>query len=203
MSDPHSRRQSTGGDWLTGAIGAGTRRAVPGRSPRTRRRGATIENSSARSLPCSTTSALARRRSRSTRSSAAGQRDGVAGLDEQRVDAVGGDVAVAVERAGDHRRARRHRLDQHDAERLAVQRRCAERPTPPRRRANFSALVDRDPATRSAASPPYSIRSRSVSARRRRPSTTRRRRAGASPGAAPPSPLRSSWRPRKKIAGRS
>ena len=68
----------------------------------------------------------AERGSSSTAPSAGGQRVGVAGLDEQGVDAVGGDVAVAVEAAGDDRRAGRHRLDQHDAERLAVQRRRAE-----------------------------------------------------------------------------
>ena len=56
----------------------------------------------------------------------AGQRRGVVRLDEQGVDSVGGDVAVAVEGTGDDRRLGRHRLDQHDAERLPMQRRRAE-----------------------------------------------------------------------------
>ena len=68
----------------------------------------------------------ARSSSSSTRRSAVASCVDVAGLDQQRVDVVGRDVAVAVERAGDDRGAGGHRLDQHDAERLAVQRRRAE-----------------------------------------------------------------------------
>ena len=115
------------------------------------------------------------------------QRRRVAGLDEQRVDTVGGDVAVAVERAGDHRACRppsprsgRRRTTR----RAATARR---RPTPP---AGGPTSRPRrcGPATRSA----RRRRARSAAgrcrARRRRPSTTRRGRAAASPGAAPPAP---------------
>ena len=59
-----------------------------------------------------------------------GQRVDVAGLGEQGVDTVGGHVAVAVDAAGDDRRAGGHRLDQHDPEGLAVQRRGAEHRRP-------------------------------------------------------------------------
>ena len=56
----------------------------------------------------------------------AGEGTRITGLDQERVDAVGRDVAVAVETAGDDGGAGGHRLDQHHAEGLAVERRGAE-----------------------------------------------------------------------------
>ena len=55
-----------------------------------------------------------------------GQRVYVAWLDQHCVDVVGRDVAVTVEAAGHDRGLGCHRLDQHDPERLTVQRRRAE-----------------------------------------------------------------------------
>ena len=87
-----------------------------------------IEKSAARSCPrrprlgqCAVAEHLAERGS---------QGADVAGFDEHRVDTVGGHVAVAVD-AARHDGTPVDRLDQHDAERLAVQRRRAEhrRPT--------------------------------------------------------------------------
>ena len=84
-----------------------------------------IAKSSARRPPLST-SIRARSASRSTRRSASRQGADVTGRHQQRVHIVGRHVAVPVERARDHRGPRRHRLDQHDTERLAVQRRRTE-----------------------------------------------------------------------------
>ena len=108
----------------------GQRRAARGRCGRTRRRGCASRSPAARRRPAvrrrvgECAGRRAPRRARAARASAS------PGGDEQRVDAVGGHVAVAVDAAGDDRRAGRHRLDQHDAERLAVQRRRAEHRRP-------------------------------------------------------------------------
>ena len=55
-----------------------------------------------------------------------GQRERVAGRDEQAVDAVAHDVAIAGDVGGEHRRRRGERLGQDHAEALAVQRGRAE-----------------------------------------------------------------------------
>ena len=73
--------------------------------------------------PAAARRARARRRapsSASTRSSAAASATGSPGATSKASTPSVGHVAVAGERAGDDRCAGRHRLDQHDAERLAV-----------------------------------------------------------------------------------
>ncbi len=58
------------------------------------------------------------------------ERVDISGRHEDRIDPIGRHVPVAVECAGDDRRACRHRFDQHDTERLAVQRRRTEHRCP-------------------------------------------------------------------------
>ncbi len=122
--------------------------------------------------------------------------------DEHRIDPVGGDVAVAVEGARDDGGARRHRLDQHDPERFSVQRRGAEHGGAPHpgHLVGVGDAAEPVEAIVTAEFDPEPIRVRSGrlrSSTRRRSSVRRRARSSTS------SPLRSSWRPRKKIAGRS
>ena len=126
---------------------------------------------------------------------------GLAGRHQPGVDAVGGDVAVAVDVGGHDRRAGGHRLEQHDAEGLTPQRRRAEdvgaapcgaasrRRRPARatrcggRGARGRSVVGVGPV---AGDPePDSAGSRSTAPRR----TSR--------------PLRGSWRPTKKTVGPS
>ena len=129
-----------------------------------------------------------------------GQRLDVTRLGEQGVDAVGGDVAVAVDAAGDDRRAGRHRLDQHDTERLAVQGRGAEHRRPPQAGELLGVADPPEPrdalvvgrARRAAggpSGPSLAIHSRVVAGSDRNASSSTAR------------PLRSSWRPQKKIVG--
>ena len=79
-----------------------------------------IEKSSARAAPAAR-SRSASARSVSARAIALASAVAIAGLDEQGVHSVGGDVAVAIERTGDDSRPGGHGLDQHDPEGLAVQ----------------------------------------------------------------------------------
>ena len=133
---------------------------------------------------------------------AAAERLGVTGRAEQRLAAGSGHVAVAGQVGGHDRRARGHGLEQHDAEGLPAQRGGAEHVGAPH---PGGLLVVADAAQ------PLDPRSSAV----RRPQLRRLRALRGDPhghvlAAAWPTassswarPLRGSWRPRKKIVGRS
>ena len=158
-----------------------------------------IEKSSARAAPAAR-SRSASARSVSTRASALASAVGIAGLDEQGVDAVGGDVAVAVEARWRRRSSRRP--SPRSARRRRTRRAATGRRTPRRRAAGRTSRRRRSVrATRSG-------RRRRSAARKAGPSGPSlaihsRASAGslANASSSTASPLRSSWRPQKKIVG--
>ena len=160
---------------------AGDRPLVRGQEPlgevrpsRTRRPGGRPAATSSR--PAAGSSSSARRAARSS--------VGVARRDQQRLATGPGRRAVAVDVGGHHGGAGGHRLEQHDPERLPVER-GKHATVAPRRRARFSSSVTRPShCTRGTFRGPQ----RSVRDRRRSPTAPRRARCPRTRRAAPRGP---------------
>ena len=185
-----------GAAWLA-AVGAGAARSARGRA-RARR---SIENDSARAVAGDARTQSARSSSARTRRA---RRPGPPGRrgHQQGVDAGRGHVAVAGEVGRHDRRAGGHRLEQHDAEGLAAERRRAEHRRAPQA-GRPSRLGDAseplDPRIAGVAWPAASP----CRARRSRPTAGRRPGARCRASSSTSRPLRGSWRPQKKIVGPS
>ncbi len=131
-----------------------------------------------------------------------GERRGIAGRHHQAVDTRPGDPQVAGELGGDDRRVGRHRLEQHDPERLAAQRRGAEhRGT--LQAGDLLVVGDAPEPLDPAIAGELVLQSLGLGAVGGHPAARRRRGARPAPASRTSRPLRSSWRPQKKIVGPS
>ena len=166
------------------------------------RRGGASRTRSARSSPGGDEAVPQRRRRRAPGAARRASAADVAGRHEQRVHVGAGDVAVALDRGRDDRRARGHRLEQHDAERLAAQRRRAEHG---RAAQTLVALGVGDGARATRRSPPrFAAAPQLVGLRpdARRPTARASRSMPRHASSSTSRPLRGSCRPMKNTAGR-
>ena len=171
--------------------------AIAARSARrTPRRGASSRTRRPARDPAAHERPPQRRRRRATRRSAARSAAGVAGRHEHGLAVAAGDVAVAGEVGRDDRRPRRHRLEQHDAERLALDRREAR----DRRAAEAPRLLGLgDPPEPLDAGDAARRASASVSGPSPATQSSASRSSTANASSSTPRPLRGSWRPTNRM----
>ena len=143
----------------------------------------------------------ARSSSARTRCSAAASAAASPGGTSRRVDVGPGHVAVAGQVGGHDRRPGRHRLEQHDAERLAPRATARRTRRPPRSRAIFSSSLRRPEPLDPRVAGELRLQRGRCRARRGRPSSARR--PGSSPArrAAPRGPCGARGGRRRRSSG--